>query len=910
MRKILGGIATHPIVIFGILALIAGVFAWQLPALTFNFWPEYEQAPEWSADSGAGPELFGVVVVKSRHGDIFTPAALTLLAELTSEIETLDGVAAVESLSTVARITRGTGFVRVEKLMNPLRFDDAALADLREAALQDDRWTGNLISEDGATAAINVYAQPSPGLSQEEHAQNIMEEIESALTSVAFDGHDVYQIGMPLIRMTGNDRFRTRLLLVLPLVILLLSVVLFASFRTVAGAAFAVLSMGLSLLAALGFMAWMGYPVTAYSLALLLLVVALACARSWRMLLTFRDERHDGGAVPDALAHTLRHDGFPLLVGSTALAVGLAVMFLSESPALRQFGATAFFSIIANFVLILLLFLGFGRAFPRMAAQQSPEKPLALFTLSAKITALHDRYRLATLAGLLLLLIVACAGIVRIRVDLPFFPLLKPDSPVMQRLSTLNGELAGVSALHIAIDAGQADRIKEPEILRQIDGLQQFLRADERLYAAGSLVNALKIVHREMNAGRLEMYAIPGSRAAIAQYLRLLKDTGIDRDVSPDYAVAHLLVRHQLDTYQSLSDAVAGIRRYVDDHFSNDLTVSITSPELADAEAAVLLLRAHAVFPVLLLLLVFLLLVLTFLSVNVGFAALFPALLSVLCYIGITGWLRIPFNAGSALLAMLAFGLSLNHTISFLVRYRECLMLMNDQELAVSTTIYHEAEPVFITSLALAMGFGLLAFSGVPALAQAGVASILMVGIVLLAVYLLNPRILDAVRPITVWDFLQVNLSHSVIHTSPIFQDLRRSQIKRIILLGSIRQAAQDEEILCQGDEGHDMYMVLSGKLEVFLNEEGGPNTISLLEPGGIVGEMALYGEHIRSANVRALEEARLLRIDEKSLMRVKKSEPRIAAQLFFNISALLTERLRKQMGQDPAQRREVPETL
>ena len=86
-------------------------------------------------------------------------------------------------------------------------------------------------------------------------------------------------------------------------------------------------------------------------------------------------------------------------------------------------------------------------------------------------------------------------------------------------------------------------------------------------------------------------------------------------------------------------------------------------------------------------------------------------------------------------LVVLAFSLSLSHIISFLVRYRECLMITNDQELAVSTTIYHEGEPVFITSLALIAGFGLLAFSGIPALAQSGLLSILMIIFVLLAVF-------------------------------------------------------------------------------------------------------------------------------------------------------------------------------
>ena len=108
-----------------------------------------------------------------------------------------------------------------------------------------------------------------------------------------------------------------------------------------------------------------------------------------------------------------------------------------------------------------------------------------------------------------------------------------------------------------------------------------------------------------MNGGRQDMYAIPGSRALVSQYLLLLKDAELHRYVSPDYAVAHLVVRHQLSTHRALLKAAADIRQYVNAHFSKDLTVSVASRELAEAEAAALLLKEHALYPVMVLLLAF-----------------------------------------------------------------------------------------------------------------------------------------------------------------------------------------------------------------------------------------------------------------------------------------------------------------
>ncbi len=59
--------------------------------------------------------------------------------------------------------------------------------------------------------------------------------------------------------------------------------------------------------------------------------------------------------------------------------------------------------------------------------------------------------------------------------------------------------------------------------------------------------------------------------------------------------------------------------------------------------------------------------------------------------------------------------------------------------------------------------------------------------------------------------------------------------------------------------------------------------------------EMALVGGGTRSANVIALEDTELLRIDDKSLDRVRRRFPRISAKLFLNISRVLSNRLKTQ---------------
>jgi len=55
---------------------------------------------------------------------------------------------------------------------------------------------------------------------------------------------------------------------------------------------------------------------------------------------------------------------------------------------------------------------------------------------------------------------------------------------------------------------------------------------------------------------------------------------------------------------------------------------------------------------------------------------------------------------------------------------------------------------------------------------------------------------------------------------------------------------------------------------------------------------MALVRHGYRSASARALEDTELLLLDDKSLTRIRKRYPRIAAAIFLNLTRILSDRL------------------
>jgi CRP-like cAMP-binding protein len=94
------------------------------------------------------------------------------------------------------------------------------------------------------------------------------------------------------------------------------------------------------------------------------------------------------------------------------------------------------------------------------------------------------------------------------------------------------------------------------------------------------------------------------------------------------------------------------------------------------------------------------------------------------------------------------------------------------------------------------------------------------------------------------------------------------------------------EEIIRQGKTGESMYVVQSGRVEVVQHSgDGGEQHLAYLEAGNFFGEMSVFEKEVRSATVRAAGEARVLKIDKKTLLRRIREDPLLAVNLLKTMS-------------------------
>ncbi len=99
------------------------------------------------------------------------------------------------------------------------------------------------------------------------------------------------------------------------------------------------------------------------------------------------------------------------------------------------------------------------------------------------------------------------------------------------------------------------------------------------------------------------------------------------------------------------------------------------------------------------------------------------------------------------------------------------------------------------------------------------------------------------------------------------------------------------EAIVRQGEPGDCMYVVQAGEVEVVQAADGGEQRLALLSAGEFFGEMAVFEQEVRSATVRAVGEARVLRVDKRTLFRRIQEDPLLAVSLLETLSHRLRAR-------------------
>jgi CRP/FNR family cyclic AMP-dependent transcriptional regulator len=131
----------------------------------------------------------------------------------------------------------------------------------------------------------------------------------------------------------------------------------------------------------------------------------------------------------------------------------------------------------------------------------------------------------------------------------------------------------------------------------------------------------------------------------------------------------------------------------------------------------------------------------------------------------------------------------------------------------------------------------------------------------------------------------------------PLFQELdamERAALSRCMVT---RRFPKNTIVILDGDDSDSLYLIQSGKIKVFLNDDAGKEVILNYQAAGeYFGEMALLDDQPRSASVQTVEPSELAILPKADFVQCISEHPNIAMVIIQHLSGrmrVLTDKVK-----------------
>lgn len=118
----------------------------------------------------------------------------------------------------------------------------------------------------------------------------------------------------------------------------------------------------------------------------------------------------------------------------------------------------------------------------------------------------------------------------------------------------------------------------------------------------------------------------------------------------------------------------------------------------------------------------------------------------------------------------------------------------------------------------------------------------------------------------------------------PLFESLSDDERQAIAAMATTRSLPTNSIVVNEGDQTDSMYIILSGKVKIYLSDEDGKEiTLGIEGPGDYFGEMVLDGGR-RSASVMTVEQSRFSIIQKHDLEKYLHQNPVVALAIIRHL--------------------------
>lgn len=653
--------------------------------------------------------------------DIFTQPILESIVRLSDEGALMEGVSRVISLATVGNLKGRDGILNTDPLLSYVPEELEEIERIREDALSNENLIREVINPTGTTTAIHFNIESHPeGTGFETRLVYAVEElIQNELAR--YNGEvEIYQVGSPNIKTKIVEYIERDWRVLGPASIGVMLLVLWIFFRSILAVIIPSITGALSVMATLGFMGLCGFTVNPVTIIIPTLLLAVGCTEDIHLIAEYARGLRVGQTKHEAVYNMAIKSGTAIFLTSLTTFIGFVTIAPNSIPMISEFGISASFGMLINFVLTILIVPTVFTWAPAPKHFKSSQKDsLHRFRQFVLNTTFH--HHKIVLLTTLVVIGIAVFGCFKIVVGTNYLLFFKEDSEIRNLFRKATEDLGGGTNFYVVIDTGVEGGANNPQTLQQIEQLTDYIAG--KYDKAIGYANFIRKLRMEINDGNPDYSSIPDSEAEIAQYALMINPDDLARFVDFDLQKTCILVRCKVGGSLATNLMVEDIHNWIQQHMSPALDIRLTGETLLIAKSSDIISREIVVNLFYVFIAISIVLAILFGSIRAGLLAMIPNMIPILVNFGFMGIFNIPLSTATFPVAIIALGIAVDDTIHLMVRYAKERKMNPENSVAIENALSHEIRPVTTTSVALITGYSILLLGEFGSVQQFGILS-------------------------------------------------------------------------------------------------------------------------------------------------------------------------------------------
>ena len=686
-----------------------------------------------------------IFVIAPEDGNVFTHATLTAIEDLTEAAWQIPFSSRIDSITNYHHVeVDGDDLLVTPLVENAGSLTAADIERIRDTALGYPDLVDRVVASDGAVTAVmvieNIPLEDTEALSRiVAYARELVLDFQKKYHDI-----DLYLTGTVMLENEFNEAPLQDMKVLIPLMFLSMLLIMVISLRSLWCIVGTFLVILMSAASALGAAGWLGVVLNPSSLTAPMIIMTVTVADCVHVISTMQLVRRDGMSSDQAIIESLRINMSPVFITSITTAIAFMSLNFSVAPPFRVLGSVSAIGVILACILSLTFLPAFLAVTPRerLRAGQAYSRLIMEQFFGLMIANRSLAFWTAVTSAVVLTL-----GITRITLNDDFVKYFDEESPARVASEFLMSNLTGIHTMEYSMSADSEGAINDPAYLADLEKVSEWFRAQPEVMHVSTFSNIMKQLNQNMNGGDPAYYRLPDDKEASAQYLLLYEMSlpfgfDLNNQINVAKSATKLIV--------SLNDMSSAEMREMDERAQAWLSTNVpslqgpaTGQSISSAYLSKHNIKAMLLGGAISLVLISFILIFVFRSLTIGLLSLVPNLLPAAMAFGLWGYINGEVGLGIAIVLAMTLGIVVDDTVHFLSKY---LHARREHGMGASMACQFAFSTVgpalWVTTLTLVLGFGILGLSEFKVNSDMGSLSAITMMMALFTDFFLLPTIL------------------------------------------------------------------------------------------------------------------------------------------------------------------------